>query len=542
MQKCECGNGSDLQCSDIECHPQAQCDIRNGIRGCFCMDGFIGDGLNCTAIPESTTLLETTVTAVTNTPPKSTTPALTSTTPPVSTTTLEPPVTTTTPPEPPVTTTTPPEPPVTTTTPPEPPVTTTTPPDPPVTTTTPQGPPLSTTTPPEPPPITTTPGTTTTEIVTTTQCASPTLAVPTVSQQCIDAAASTVAVRWDEVTASNVAGGTISCTLADGTSVNTTGGTFGVGSHTVTCSVTNSGGCSDSNIFTFNVVALPYLTVPQVNDQCTVPGSANAIVSWNAVSGLNTGGEVVQCMEASMSVPLDGGVAFGLGAHTVNCQVTNSGNCPVMKGFTFNVLASPSINVPEDFVHCTPAGEIYDSYIVTWDRVTATNTDGQPILCLEGNRQVFLNGGSFGVGSHTITCSVANNGGCTAEKSFTVNVVASPYLTVPAVKDQCTTSGLTSATVSWASVSGVNTDGQPIICLEGSTSVHLSGGVAFGAGVHTITCEVTNNASCLASRSFSFNVHTSPSIQVPQVPDQCLSPRTALPPGDMEFHHCHQPR
>ncbi|XP_022100977.1 uncharacterized protein LOC110984789 [Acanthaster planci] len=214
-------------------------------------------------------------------------------------------------------------------------------------------------------------------------------------------------------------------------------------------------------------------------------------------------------MEASLFVPLDGGVAFGLGAHTVNCQVNNSGNCPVMKGFTFNVLASPSINVPEDFGHCTPAGQIYNSYTVTWDRVTATNTNGQPILCLEGNRQVFLNGGSFGVGSHTITCSVTNNDGCTSEKSFTFNVVASPYLTVPAVRDQCTTSGLTSATVNWASVSGENTDGQPIVCsTPGLSSVPLGGGVAFGAGVHTITCEVTNNANCLASRSFSFNVHS----------------------------------
>ena len=47
-QTCQCKNGSDLQCSQLECHPWAECSSKDGIRGCMCMDGFLGDGLNCT--------------------------------------------------------------------------------------------------------------------------------------------------------------------------------------------------------------------------------------------------------------------------------------------------------------------------------------------------------------------------------------------------------------------------------------------------------------------------------------------------------------
>ena len=61
---------------------------------------------------------------------------------------------------------------------------------------------------------------------------------------------------------------------------------------------------------------------------------------------------------------------------------------------------------------------------VMWDKVTANNTDDQNVTCLDsvGGGNVALTGGNFGVGLHTVTCSVSNNGNCTGTGSFTFNV------------------------------------------------------------------------------------------------------------------------
>ena len=61
---------------------------------------------------------------------------------------------------------------------------------------------------------------------------------------------------------------------------------------------------------------------------------------------------------------------------------------------------------------------------VTWAEITATNSDGQSVTCWDsvGGGNVALTGGNFGVGLHTVTCSVTNDGNCTGTGSFTFNV------------------------------------------------------------------------------------------------------------------------
>ena len=59
-----------------------------------------------------------------------------------------------------------------------------------------------------------------------------------------------------------------------------------------------------------------------------------------------------------------------------------------------------------------------------WSKIKATNADGQSVTCWDsvGGGNVALTGGNFGVGLHTVTCSVSNNGNCTGTGSFTFNV------------------------------------------------------------------------------------------------------------------------
>ena len=43
---CHCQNG-ELNCTHYECSEFAECDVRNGIRDCYCEEGFVGNGQQC---------------------------------------------------------------------------------------------------------------------------------------------------------------------------------------------------------------------------------------------------------------------------------------------------------------------------------------------------------------------------------------------------------------------------------------------------------------------------------------------------------------
>ena len=61
---------------------------------------------------------------------------------------------------------------------------------------------------------------------------------------------------------------------------------------------------------------------------------------------------------------------------------------------------------------------------VSWNRVTARDSDGRPITCIDSvsRGSVSVDGDNFGVGLHTVTCTVTNAGGVTGSGSFTFNV------------------------------------------------------------------------------------------------------------------------
>ena len=81
-------------------------------------------------------------------------------------------------------------------------------------------------------------------------------------------------------------------------------------------------------------------------------------------------------------------------------------------------LSAPS-TVDDKYV---PVGE--SVAYVTWNEVTATNSDGQSVTCWDsvGGGNVALTGGNFGVGLHRVTCSVTDDSNSTFTGSFTFNV------------------------------------------------------------------------------------------------------------------------
>ncbi|XP_038059591.1 IgGFc-binding protein-like [Patiria miniata] len=55
-EKCLCGNAGSVQCSILECHESASCEIKNGVRDCYCQNGFVESGLECTRGPGTCTV------------------------------------------------------------------------------------------------------------------------------------------------------------------------------------------------------------------------------------------------------------------------------------------------------------------------------------------------------------------------------------------------------------------------------------------------------------------------------------------------------
>ncbi|PIK35695.1 putative zonadhesin [Apostichopus japonicus] len=47
-QKCSCNNNR-LTCEDYRCSTDAVCDVRDGVRKCYCNEGYEGDGETCTS-------------------------------------------------------------------------------------------------------------------------------------------------------------------------------------------------------------------------------------------------------------------------------------------------------------------------------------------------------------------------------------------------------------------------------------------------------------------------------------------------------------
>lgn len=117
------------------------------------------------------------------------------------------------------------------------------------------------------------------------------------------------------------------------------GGFFALGGpHTVSCSVTDSGGLSDGGSFTVTVVdtTAPVLSGMPADQAATATGSDGAVVSWTAPAATDTvdAGASTTCSPAS-------GSTFRLGATTVSCTASDaSGNTSAAQTFTVTVTYS----------------------------------------------------------------------------------------------------------------------------------------------------------------------------------------------------------
>jgi len=156
-------------------------------------------------------------------------------------------------------------------------------------------------------------------------------------------------------------------------------------------------------------VTAPVLTLP-ANITAEATSAAGAVVEFAATAEDDVDGAVpVTCVPASGSV-------FPLGSTTVSCSATDAAGNTAADSFTVTVqdTTAPTLSAMADIeLEATAA-----LTPVTWADPTATDAvDPNPVIACTPAA-----GSTFGVGTHTVTCTATDASGNVGSTSFQVTV------------------------------------------------------------------------------------------------------------------------
>jgi hypothetical protein len=292
----------------------------------------------------------------------------------------------------------------------------------------------------------------------------------------------------------------VTCTTAGGTSY-ASGGSFPVGTTTLTCTATDKAG----NIGTsdpFSVVVTD-TTAPAVTTPANiVVGNDKATVTYSnaTATDLVDGSVAASCTPAS-------GTTFALGTTTVTCSATDKAGNKGTNTFTVEVQdkTKPVVTVPGN---STAEATGPDGAAVEYSAVTAKDdVDGALTpTCSKAS------GTLFPLGTTTVTCSATDKAGNTGDSSFTVTVkdTTAPEVTVPGTITKEATSAA-GATATFSASASDAVDGAV------ATKCEPTSGSTFALGSTSVTCSATDAAGNTGTGGFTVTVQdtTAPKVTVP---------------------------
>ncbi len=292
----------------------------------------------------------------------------------------------------------------------------------------------------------------------------------------------------------------VTCKTAGGT-VYASGGSFPVGTTTLTCSATDKAGNTGTSD-PFDVVVTD-TTKPEV----TTP--ANIVVGNNAATVTYenaTATDLVDGTLAASCAPASG-TTFALGTTTVTCSATDKAGNKGTDTFTVEVqdVTKPIVTVPADI---TAEATGSTGATVTYIGVTANDDVDGPLAasCSKASGTVFP------LGDTKVTCSATDKAGNIGDSSFTVTVedTTAPTVTVPAdITKEATSAAGATATFSASASDAV--DGAT------TTTCDPISGSTFELGSTTVTCSATDKAGNTGTADFEVLVKdtTAPAVTVP---------------------------
>ena len=313
---------------------------------------------------------------------------------------------------------------------------------------------------------------------------------------------------------------TDNCSTPTVTCAPPSGATFPLGVTTVTCTATDDAGLTTECSFTVEVVdtTAPVVTCADNITAVECDGAAGAVVEFSSTATDDCSTPAVTCAPPS-------GTIFPVGVTTVNCTATDDVGLTAECSFTVEVVDTtpPMIDCPANLtaVECTsPEGAIVD-----FSPTAADNCSTPTVVCEPPS------GSTFPLGVTTVTCTATDDGGLTAECSFTVEVVDTtpPTIDCPANLTAVECTGADGAVVEFNPTASDNCSAPTVICEPPS-------GSTFPLGVTTVACTTTDDAGLTAECSFTVEVvdTTPPAIACPGdiTAAQCTSPDGAV----VDFH------
>ena len=273
------------------------------------------------------------------------------------------------------------------------------------------------------------------------------------------------------------------------------GSTFPLGDTTVTCTVTDRVGLSDSGTFHVNVVDT---TAP------TLAGMpADRTIRTNSPSGATltyTSPTATDAVDASPTVVCTppSGSTIPVGPTTVTCTATDDALNHSTASFQANVVlnTAPHVNVPADKTAeaTSPTGAV-----VTF---SATATDAEdataPVpTCAPAS------GSTFPLGTTTVNCTATDSEGLSDSGSFHVTVVdtTAPSLVGVPADITLTTNNPAGATLTYATP-GANDAVDP----SPAVGCNPASGSTIPLGTTTVTCTATDASGNHRSATFSATV------------------------------------
>jgi hypothetical protein len=205
----------------------------------------------------------------------------------------------------------------------------------------------------------------------------------------------------------------------------TSGSTFPLGTTTVNCSVTDSGGLEDTGSFTVEVVDTtgPALNLPDDITGVEATGPNGASVNFTATANdLVDGSRPVTCTRGNPATSVASGDTFALGTTTVTCSASDTRNNSSQDSFTVTVVdtTAPTISGMPSNISLTATSAA--GAVASWTAPTASDlVDGTvPVTCKSASNLV--SGNTFPLGTTTVECTATDAAGNKDTKSFTVNV------------------------------------------------------------------------------------------------------------------------
>ncbi len=318
---------------------------------------------------------------------------------------------------------------------------------------------------------------------------------------------------------------------------------LGVGSHTVTATVIDSGNLSSSRSILINVnPATPDNRAPQVTIQSPTNGSSfqdDETVQLAGTASDNEDGTLSHNIVWNSSI--DGVLGTGAslqvmlseGDHTLTASVTDSGNLSSSNSVIVSVTAAPPVNTAPQLTISSPSnGGNYDDQQSVSLSATATDAEdgniSQSIVWSSSIDGQLGSGSNLSVnlsaGSHNLTAVVSDSGGLSAQASVSIQVIhinQAPEINITSPANGSSVNDDETVTFTAAASDAEDGDLSQSIIWTSSIDGQLGSGsnlvVSLTEGTHQITASVTDADNATSENSISIivnHVNVAPSVSI----------------------------